>query len=160
MVTNPARQAQQCPNCGGQGTQPQKVYRVVYDYVFPSVTLAALASGSSVLQIQFDADFEWVWIVCSRTGAFTIQLQDGSTGRYFSNSPVNDVNFAGTGQLPFPLVEPYLLARSTSISAAMVDTSNASNTVQLVFRGYKLFPQDTPQQGSAGQVFQNQTSGS
>jgi hypothetical protein len=158
QVTNASRQTQTCPNCNGSGSQPQSVYRVIFDYVFPSITLGALASGSSVLQIQFDADFEWIWIVASRTGPFTIQMQDGSTGRYFSNSPINDVNFAGTAQLPFPLVEPYLLARSASIQAAVTDTSNAQNTIQLVLRGYKLFPQSNGAQGASGQVFQPQSS--
>jgi hypothetical protein len=159
MVTNPARQVQQCPNCAGTGAAPQKVYRVFFDYVFPQLVLLANAVGNTVLQIQFDSDFEWIWIVGSRTGTFSIQLNDSSTGRNLSNSPVNDVNFMGTGQLPFPLVEPYLLARSTTITAAVTDTSGAGNTIQLVFRGYKLFPQDAPQQGAAGQVFQGQSSG-
>jgi hypothetical protein len=157
-VTNAARQTQTCPNCSGSGTQPQQVYRVVFDYVFPSLTLAALASGNSVLQMQADADFEWVFVVASRTGPYTVQIQDGSTGRYLSNSPINDVNFAGTAQLPFPLVEPYLLARSSSIQAAITDTSGAGNTIQLVLRGYKLFPQNAMAQGAAGQVFQGQSS--
>jgi hypothetical protein len=159
QVTNAARQTQLCPNCNGSGAQPQKVYRIPFDYVFPQVVLAANQPGNSVLQIQFDSDFEWIWIVGTRTGAFTIQLNDSSTGRNLSSSPVNDTNFMGTAQLPFPLVEPYLLARSTTVTAALLDLSGAVNTVQLVFRGYKLFPQDAPQQGSAGQVFQQQTNG-
>jgi hypothetical protein len=157
LVTNAARQMQQCPVCSGSGQQPQKVYRVFFDYVFPQTVLLANAVGNAVLQIQFDSDFEWIWIVGSSTGTYTIQINDSSTGRNLSNSPVNNVNFVGTAQLPFPLVEPYLLARSTTITAAITDTSNAGNTIQLVFRGYKLFPQDAPQQGAAGQVFQQQS---
>ncbi len=153
-VTNAARQTQVCPKCDGSGVTPQKVYRVFFDYVFPSVTLAANGNGPSVLQIQYDADFEWIWVVGSSTGAFTVQLQDTSTGRNLSNSPVNSANFMGTAQLPFPLVEPYLLARSTSVQANFADLSGAPNTIQLVLRGYKLFPQSAPQQGTAGQVFQ------
>jgi len=159
-VTNAARQTQTCPNCNGGGTQPQKVYRVFFDYVFPqAVIAAALGQGNTVLQIQFDSDFEWIWIVGSSTGAFTILLNDSSTGRNLASAPVLSQNFMGTAQLPFPLVEPYLLARSTTITAALVDTSNvAGNTINIVFRGYKLFPQDAPQQGAAGQVFQQQSS--
>jgi hypothetical protein len=157
MVTNPARQVQACPVCGGSGQAPQKVYRVFFDYVFPQLVLAGNAVGNTVLQIQFDSDFEWIWIVGSSTGTYTIQINDSSTGRNLSNSPVNNTNFVGTAQLPFPLVEPYLLARSTTITAAITDTSGAGNTIQLVFRGYKLFPQDAPEQGAAGQVFQRQS---
>lgn len=155
MVANPARQMQTCPNCSGSGTQPQKVYRVFFDYVFPTVVIAAaLGNGNSILQVQADSDFEWIWLVATSTGTFTVQLTDGSTGRNLSNSPINSANFAGTAQLPFPLVEPYLLARSASLQAAFTDTSNVGgNTIQLVLRGYKLFPQSAPQQGAAGQVF-------
>ena len=153
-VTNAARQTQVCPKCDGSGVTPQKVYRVFFDYVFPSVVLAANGPGVSVLQIQYDSDFEWIWLVSTQTGPYTVTLQDTSTGRSLSNSPVNSANFAGTAQLPFPLVEPYLLARSTSVQATFADVSGAPNTVQLVLRGYKLFPQSAPQQGAAGQVFQ------
>jgi hypothetical protein len=159
-VTNAARQTQTCPNCNGQGTQPQKVYRVFFDYVFPQTVLLANAQGNSVLQIQFDSDFEWIWIVGSSTGNFTILLNDSSTGRNLASAPVLSQNFMGTAQLPFPLVEPYLLARSTTITAALQDVSGAGNTINLVFRGYKLFPHDAPQQGAAGQVFQQQSGGS
>lgn len=159
LVTNAARQAQTCPNCSGSGVQAQKVYRVFYDYTFPTVALTASQSGvGAVLQIQFDSDFEWIWLVSTQTGAYSVQLQDGSTGRMLSNAPINNANFAGTAQLPFPLVEPYLLARSTSLNATFNDLSGSNNSVQLTLRGYKLFPQSAPEQGSASQVFQQTSS--
>ena len=155
IVSNPARQAQTCPNCGGTGVQKQEVYRVFYDYTFPTVALTSLQQGvGAVLQISFDSDFEWIWVVSTQTGAYSVQLQDGSTGRVLSNAPINNANFAGTAQLPFPLVEPYLLARSTSLNATFNDLSGAGNSVQLTLRGYKLFPTNAPAQGSASQVFQ------
>jgi hypothetical protein len=147
--------AAQCPICGGTGTQPQKVLRVPYDYVFPQTVIAlANGQGNMVLQIMFDSDFEWIFTVGSSTGAFTITVNDSSTGRNLSNSPVLSSLYMGTAQLPFPFVEPYLLARSTTITAAVQDASGApNNTINLVFKGFKLFPQDQPQQGAAGQVF-------
>jgi hypothetical protein len=142
----------QCPNCGGTGVN-QQVFRVPFDYVWPSIVLTALQKGlPATLQIDQDSDFEWIWVVGDRTGAYSIQLRDGSTGRTLSNNAVNDDNFAGTAQLPFPLVEPYLIARSTVMTASVNDLSNAGNTIQLVFRGYKLFPVSAPQQGSSGLI--------
>lgn len=151
-ATPNGRQWQQCQACGGSG-QNQQVFRVPFDYVWPSMVLTALqANLPFTLQIDQDSDFEWIWTVGDRTGAYKIQLRDGSTGRTLSNTQVNDDNFAGTAQLPFPLVEPYLIARSTSMQATVTDLSNAGNTIQLVFRGYKLFPVAAPQQGSSGMI--------
>lgn len=141
----------QCPNCGGTGAN-QQVFRVPFDYVWPSIVLTALQNLPATLQIDQDSDFEWIWVVADQTGAWKIQVRDGSTGRTLSNNAVNNDNYAGTAQLPFPLVEPYLIARSTVMTASVTDLSNAGNTVQLVFRGYKLFPVSAPQQGSSGMI--------
>lgn len=144
---------QVCPNCGGSGTKDQQVLRVLYDYVFPAVVLTAGQVGlQQTLKIDQSADFEWIWIVSSQTGLYSVQLTDNSTGRTLSSDFVNNENFAGTAQLPFPLVEPYLLARSGSISGAFNDRSGEGNTVQLVLKGYKLFPVTAPQQGSSGMI--------
>jgi hypothetical protein len=145
------RMWQQCPLCSGSGAN-QQVFRVPFDYVWPSIVLTALGKLQPTLQIDQDSDFEWIWVVSDQTGAWNVILKDASTGRTLSNSPVNNDNFSGTAQLPFPLVEPYLIARSAVVSATVTDLSNAGNTVQLVFRGYKLFPVAAPQQGSSGMI--------
>jgi len=141
----------QCPNCGGTGVN-QQVFRVPFDYVWPSIVLTALQNLPATLQIDQDSDFEWIWVVADQTGSWKIQVRDGSTGRTLSNNAVNNDNYAGTAQLPFPLVEPYLIARSTVMTASVTDLSNAGNTIQLVFKGYKLFPVAAPQQGSSGMI--------
>jgi hypothetical protein len=143
---------QGCPNCGGSGTQDQQVLRVFFDYVFPLTTIvAALGQAQQLLKIDQSSDFEWIWIVSSSLGLYSVQLTDNSTGRTLSSDFVDSENFAGTAQLPFPLVEPYLLARSGSVSATFTDRSGvASNAIQLVLRGYKLFPVSAQQQGSSG----------
>lgn len=143
---------QVCPNCGGTG-QKQQVLRVPYDYVFDTAVLTALQQGLAVpLRFEYDADFEHIWTVSSQTGIYSVQIKDGSTNRALSNNPVNGENFAGTAALPWPLVEPYVWARSSTVIATFNDRSNAGNDVQLVFRGYKLFPAQAPQQGSAGTI--------
>lgn len=147
-------QNQVCPNCGGTGTKAQPVIRVPFDYAFPNAVLTANQQGlNSVLAFDYDADFEHIWTVANSTGLFSVSLQDTSTGRrQFSNAAINGENFAGTASLPFPLVEPYIWARSGSAIAAFNDRSGAGNTVQLVFRGYKLYPANQPQQGSQGVI--------
>jgi hypothetical protein len=100
--------SQICPNCAGSG-QKQAVLRVPFDYVFPTASLTAMQQGlASTLVIQQDADFEHIFTVASSTGLYSVQLQDGSTNRVFSNAPVNGENYAGSAALPWPLVEPYV----------------------------------------------------
>lgn len=128
--------------------------RIPFDYVVNAVVPANSAGFPVSLQIQQDADFEIVFLVGTRTDPRAdVTMADGATGRNFmNNAAVNVDNFFGTAQLPFPLVEPYIVARSGSLNFVFRDTSAAQNTIQLVLRGYKLFPQQNPAQGSAGLI--------
>ncbi len=129
--------------------------RIPFDYVVNAVVPLNSTGFPVSLQIQQDADFEIVFLVGTRTSPLAdVAMSDGATGRSFSNNPVNVDNFFGTAQLPFPLVEPYIVARSTSLNFTFRDTSGAQNTIQLVLRGYKLFPQQNPAQGSSGLISQ------
>jgi hypothetical protein len=144
---------QLCPNCGGSGTKSPPVIRVPFDYVFPSAVLTALQQNlQDPLTFDYDADFEHIWTVASSTGIFSVTITDKSANRQLSNAPVNGENFAGSAALPFPLVEPYIWARAATVLATFNDRSGGGNTVQLVFRGYKLYPAVTQQQGSQGVI--------
>ncbi len=130
-----------CPNCGGSGAKEPPVVRVPFDYAFAPAVLAASQQGlQNALQLDSEADFEHLWTVASSTGLYSVQITDRSMGRVLSNAAINGENFAGTAQLPFPFVEPYRWTKSGTILATFNDRSGAGNTVQLVFRGYKLFP--------------------
>jgi hypothetical protein len=134
------------------GAAPAPPLRVEFEYVVNAIVPAG-GNLSQSLQIQQDADFEWVFRIASRTDPrVTVDVSDGATGRKFNSAPVNIDNYAGTAQLPFPLVEPPIIARSSSINFTFVDSSGAQNTVQLVLSGYKLFPQANPAQGSSGLI--------
>lgn len=150
----PVRNVNQvCPNCGGSGTLQPPVIRVPYDVVIPNVVLTALQAGViGQQQLDQDADFEWVWTVSSQTGIYSVLPFDPSTGRQFATAAVNGENFAGTAQLPFPLVEPYIWARSSLVKMTFNDRSNSGNTIQMVLRGYKLYPGGNPAQGSQGAI--------
>jgi hypothetical protein len=158
VVMNSKGQAQVCPNCGGTGAKSPAVIRVPFDYAFPSAVLTANQQGfQNPLVFDYDADFEQVWWTASSTGLYSVQITDRSANRQLSNAPVNGENFAGTAQVPFPLVEPYVWARSSAALGVFNDRSGAGNTVQLVMRGYKLYPASAPQQGSQGVIVQSGT---
>jgi len=152
-ILGQAPRAQACPKCGGTGVIQQQPIRVPYDLVIPNVVLTALQVGvPGQQQTDADADFEWIETVSTQTGIFSVQLVDTSTGRQLSTSAVNSLNFSGTAQLPHVLVEPYIIPRASVIRGVFNDLSNAGNTVQLVLRGFKLFPRSNPAQGSQGAI--------
>jgi hypothetical protein len=155
VLGHPPR-AQACPRCNGTGQIQQQPIRVPFDLVIPNVVLTALQNGvSGQQQIDQDADFEWIETVSTQTGIYSVQLKDTSTGRFLSNASVNSLNFAGTAQLPHVLIEPYIWPRSSVVLGIFNDLSNAGNTVQLVLRGYKLYPRSNPAQGSQGAIVQS-----
>jgi hypothetical protein len=142
---------------------PPVPLRIPFDYVINQIVPANAGQTGGpqpavfVLQIQQDADFEWVFIVGTSTSPLgDVNVQDGATGRSEMSAPVNFANYFGTAQLPFPLVEPYIIARSTTLTFAFRESSGATNTVQIVLRGYKLFPQGSPAQGSSGLIASGQ----
>lgn len=153
VLRNSQGQPVVCPNCNGTGQKPAPVIRVPFDYAFPTVALTALQAGvAGVLAFDYDADFEHIWIVSSQTGLYSVLVTDTSTNRQLANANINSECYAGTAALPFPLVEPYIWARSSAASASFTDRSDADNSIQLVFRGYKLYPAQAPQQGSPGRI--------
>lgn len=128
--------------------------RVPFDYVIDAV-VPLNGTMTVIRQFDEDADFEWVMTVATRTDPrMTVQVMDSATGRALVSNPVNIDNFAGTALLPFPLVEPYVIARSSSLRFVFVESSGAQNTVQIVLRGYKLYPSNAPAQGASGLVAQ------
>lgn len=138
----------------------QDILRVPDCYVLDAV-LTALQTLEFSIQIQQKADFEWVNRIASSSGRFKVNITDGATGRsLITNNPpagvttppnsVNDQNYFGTAQLPNPLLQPYVFARSSTIQVTLTDTSNAGNTIQIVFDGFDLWPADAPGQGASG----------
>ena len=161
--SNPPLQA--CPMCDGAGALQPTPARIPIWYILGPIALTALQTLQASIQIQTTADFEWVFSVASFTGGLNISCFDGSTGRLITQPQAN-VNanqgvlpiqlFAGTAQLPFPLLEPYVVARAASLQFTLTDTSNANNSLTLALQGFQLIPQQAQQQGSSGMIVQQQ----
>jgi hypothetical protein len=150
--------AQTCPICEGAGMVQPTPARVPRWYSV-QIVVPLNASQSGSIQILTDADFEWVFTMSSQTSnLLAVTAVDQSTGRILT--PTNNQNqgafpitlFAGTAQLPFPLLEPYILARSATMTFTLTDTSGAQNTCTIVLHGFSLFPQEAIEQGSSGMV--------
>lgn len=155
---------QVCPECGGKGYVQPKYTRVPFDYAFSDL-LSGVGAGAgpqtTSIQIAEDAPFEQThWIVVDNGSGqrFTIQIQDLSTGWQFSSQGVNDLNFARSAKFSFPLLVPYVwhpLAEA-QLTIENIAPEVSENNVQVILRGFKLFPPDyyaqqlAQLQGSAG----------
>jgi len=106
-----------------------------------NVTLTALqANVGGNAQIDNDADFECRWFIASSTGLYSASFFDRLRARPLmpQNQFINGENLAGTAQLPFILYKPLYLLRTAVIAGNFTDRSNAGNTIQFCFAGYKL----------------------
>lgn len=116
-----------------------KMQDLLFWYPINPPALTALQVGvAAQVVIDNDADFEWRWIVANSTGLYSVTLTDRFTSRPLMSAAINGENIAGTAQLPFILPKPYLLLRTSTISAAFTDRSNAGNTIQFALVGYKI----------------------
>jgi hypothetical protein len=127
-------------------TQPPSGYthanaELWFIYNFADVTLAANAAGAASIQILSDADFVATWINYHSTGAFTVLIQDASSGQAFSNNPINAADFMGNGQNPAPLLPPYRFIANHVISFTLQDKSGAQNVIGISLIGRKVFSQ-------------------
>jgi hypothetical protein len=129
--------------------------RQFFDYVLDRVVPANAVQDPNQLQILSDADFECWWLGASRTSnLLKVLMKEQATGRDFIGTTASAVagavtfngiqidNWAGqtatTGL--FPLAVPYIMPATRVYSLLFSDTSGAPNTIEIVFRGFKLWP--------------------
>jgi len=129
--------------------------RQFFEYVLDRVVPASAVQDANQLQILSDADFEWWWIIASRTSnLLKVMMKEAATGRDFISTTasatsgpatfngVNIDNFAGTAAATaaFPLAVPYIMPATRVYTLLFTELSGAPNTVEMVFSGFKLWP--------------------
>jgi hypothetical protein len=143
-------------------TMDDQFERQPFDYVLDRVVPANAILDPNQIQILQDADFEWWWTSVIRTSdQLKVLMSEIATGRDFmgtsvfagAGTPFNGINidnWAGntaSGGM-FPLAVPYVMPASRVYSLRFTDLSGADNTVQLTFRGFKLWPRPTATAGT------------
>lgn len=112
------------------------------DFTYPyDVVLTALQTlTDQSLAIQNDADFAWCAVIVSAyTGAFSIRFSDTS-GYYLSSGLINYNAFLDGGNpIPYPIFPEVIIPAGGRIGIDITDLSNASNTVEVLFRGVKRY---------------------
>jgi hypothetical protein len=129
----------------------RQFFSYVLDYAVPGNAV----QSPTQLQILSDADFEWWWLLGSRTSnLLKVLMKEQATGRDFigttasaTSGPatfngINVDNWFGTaqGSAAFPLAVPYIMPATRVYTLLWSDTSGATNTVEVVFSGFKLWP--------------------
>lgn len=109
-----------------------------FDYS-QNVTIAANGSASVNIPINIDSHFLVRRITATRTGALLITVKDGATERQWMNTSVHIDNFAGNSQFPNILPAPRFIWRGSVINITVQDLSGASNDLEIVFSGEKLY---------------------
>jgi len=146
--------ATQAPSAQQQN-QDDQFERQFFQYVLDRAVPANAVQDPNQLQILSDADFEWWWIEASRTSnLLKVLMKEQATGRDFIGTTASTVagavafnginidNWCGTAQAAamFPLAVPYIMPATRVYSLLFTDASGSTNTVQLVFNGFKLWP--------------------
>jgi hypothetical protein len=137
------QQAQQLMNDPQMQELGGRLYIAKMFHYIANLTHVGSDTQTTTIQIDSDADFQLLMIVGSRTSALlTIQVTEGGAGGLaWQSAPVNIDNFLGTAQLPFPAgLIPQLLPKKRVYKITTIDTSGATNNVQVDFWGYKLYP--------------------
>lgn len=124
---------------GFNDASPQGFSDVSFDYVY-DVTLTALQQlNDQTLSITNDADFVWRAMVMNEfTSTFSVRFSD-SQGYYLSNGFIANANLQGDAASPYPLMHEIIIPAGGRIGIDIKDTSNATNTIQILFRGVKRY---------------------
>ena len=125
-----------------------------FNYVLDRVVPASAVQDPNQLQILTDADFEWWWLLASRTSnLLKVLMKEAATGRDFIGTTASSVSGAGAfnginidllagtalATAAFPLAVPFVMPATRTYTVLFSDTSGAPNTVELVFSGFKLW---------------------
>ena len=132
--------------------------RQFFTYVLDRAVPGNATQDPNQLQILSDADFEWWWVLASRTSnLLKVMMKEQATGRDFIQNTANQAqgtfnginidNWCGTAQAnaAFPLAVPYIMPATRVYQFLFTDTSGGTNTVQLCFSGFKLWPRPSVQ---------------
>lgn len=110
---------------------------------FQLVTDRVLSASEGPVQIltkvDADADFLIRKLVATSTGEFQARLADAAMSDYWSDNPQRMDNLFGSAQYPMILPTPKIIKATGSLLLELTDLSVASNTLQIVAEGIKVY---------------------
>lgn len=125
-------------------------------YTVGPFNLAASTTSNQSINIQADADFEWMYstafaFVASMTFVtpiidngiipLTVLITDGGSGRNLFNAAVPLGSLAGIGREPYvmPVTRIFMAKSTINFFFTNLDTVNQWNGIQLTLHGRKIF---------------------
>ena len=123
-----------------QGQLPGGFIDVDFTYTYDVVLSALQNLPNQAVSISNDADFALRAIVlASATGAFQYRLSD-SQGYYLSNGYLQSALLLIAGApFPFTVFPEIIFPAGGKIGIDLIDVSNSTNTIQILFRGVKRY---------------------
>jgi len=113
-----------------------------YEEPFSIVFDVTLSANQEMLQqgvfIDSDGDFVLKGLVGTQTGNYQIRFRLPS-GRSWPSGYVRNGNLIGSAQFPVPVEPNAVFPAGSKIALDIKDLSGASNTIQIVLVGSKLF---------------------
>lgn len=112
-----------------------------FDYVYNTPgALAGNAVLSDAAMTMLDADFHWTGIVINSYTSIAFSVRFGINGLYYlSSSQVLASNYLGDPSSPYALLGQLIVPAGARITIDLVELSGAANTIQILFRGTKIF---------------------
>ncbi len=111
------------------------------DFTYPyDGLLLASAAKSDVIKTNTDADFQMTGIIINVYTDIRFSFRININGVYFmSASEILAANVNGDPSAPFPVMGKFVIPRGADININLTELSGADNTVEILFRGMKLF---------------------
>ena len=124
------------PVYGGLVTPEGAVY---YDYPY-DVPLTGSASLTDVIKTDTDADFQLCAILPNVYTSIQYSMQVNVNGVYYmSEYPILAGNLVSDPAAPAPVLGKFVIPRGANINLAFVELSGSDNTIEIIFRGLKLY---------------------
>ena len=112
-----------------------------FDYVFNVQLTASQSLPDQSVQIYTYAAFiVRALVITVQSGAFSVRFYDGQ-GYALSNALINSFNLVGTPSDPTPFMPEIMYPAGGRIGIDIQDDSDATNNIQIVFRGVNRYKQ-------------------
>jgi hypothetical protein len=118
---------------------PLNYVDVDFTYPYDVVLTADQFLRDQTISTTNDADFAWrAIVIATMTGPFNVRFAD-SQGYYLSNGMIASANLIGDASSPFPVFPEILIPAGGRIGIDIQDTSDDTNTIELLCRGVKRY---------------------
>lgn len=116
------------------------------DFTYPyDVQLTGSTPLSDVIKTNTDADFQLCGIIINAYTDIRFSFRLNVNGVYYlSSSQILAANLAGDPSAPAPTMGKFVIPRGADINIDLTELSGATNTIEILFRGLKLYSGSRP----------------